>query len=182
MRGYYPYFDQSKENKVGTTLIRHAPQAARATFPLKKGEGMVRKAIRAVTRKASMQPRLCAGKRGRTMERSTRIARVLRKHMTKQERKLWYEFLREFPYPVYRQKVIGSFIVDFYCAKAKVVIELDGSQHYQGKQAEQDAVRDEMLQELGICVLRFPNNAVQDDFAGVCEQIARVCRYRAGQG
>mgnify|MGYP003168995500 FL=1 len=91
-------------------------------------------------------------------------ARNLRKSMTPQERRLWYDFLKNLPQTVYRQKIIGNFIVDFYISSCKLVIELDGAQH-----TEPQAV--EYLQGIGCRVLRYANNAVDTNFAGVCEDI-----------
>lgn len=101
----------------------------------------------------------------------TAFAKELRKNMTRQERHLWYDFLKTLPMTVHRQKVIGPYIVDFYIAGKKLVIELDGSQHYSipGKQA--DAVRDGYLREQGLTVLRYSNSDVVRDFPGVCGDI-----------
>ena len=91
--------------------------------------------------------------------------------MTPWERKLWYEFLREYPVKFQRQKPIGNFIVDFYCFKANLVIELDGSQHYNEKQAEKDKIRTEKLEKFDLTVISIPNNEVDENFEGVCEYI-----------
>lgn len=93
--------------------------------------------------------------------------------MTKEERRLWYGFLKGLPVNVNRQKVIGSYIVDFYCASAKIVIELDGSQHYEGVGKEKDRVRDRYLNDLGIRVLRYSNYEVNRNFQGVCADLLR---------
>ena len=98
-------------------------------------------------------------------------AKVLRKNMTKQERHLWYDFLKNLPVTIHRQKTIGNYIVDFYCASAKIVIELDGSQHYEDKGIKKDIIRDEYLKENGITVLRYSNLDVDKNFKGVCEDI-----------
>ena len=98
-------------------------------------------------------------------------ARELRKNMTKEERHLWYDFLRGYPVKFLRQKVLGKYIVDFYCAAAKLVVELDGSQHYEEKEMEQDAERTRFLEQYDVRVLRIPNNAVSQNFSGVCEYI-----------
>ena len=98
-------------------------------------------------------------------------ARRLRKEMTPHERKLWYLFLRNYPIKIYKQRIIGKFIVDFYCAAAKLVIELDGSQHYETQGLAYDAERSQFLTSLGLEVLRFSNRDVDRDFRGVCEQI-----------
>ena len=99
------------------------------------------------------------------------LARTLRKNMTRHERHLWYDFLKGLPMMVHRQKVIGSYIVDFHIAEKKLVIELDGSQHYDlpGKQA--DAARDAFLTEQNLTVLRYANSDIDKNFRGVCEDI-----------
>ncbi len=97
----------------------------------------------------------------------------LRKNMTKEERHLWYDCLKELPITINRQKVIGNYIVDFYCADAKIVIELDGSQHFEDKGIEYDAKRDEYLKSLGFTVLRYSNHDVNTNFYGVCTDIRR---------
>ena len=98
-------------------------------------------------------------------------ARNLRKNMTKEERHLWYDFLRKHPVRFYRQKVLGRYIVDFYCAEAKLVVELDGSQHYDLHEIEKDNERTAFLEQYGLSVLRIPNNEVMQNFRGVCEYI-----------
>ena len=98
-------------------------------------------------------------------------ARELRKNMTKEERHLWYDFLRELPVMVHRQKVIGNYIVDFYIAEAKLVIELDGSQHYEDEDHRKDIERDMFLQSQGMKVLRYANSDVNKNFQGVCQDI-----------
>ena len=98
-------------------------------------------------------------------------AKVLRKNMTKEERHLWYDFLKTLPVTVHRQKVIGPYIVDFYIASVKIVIELDGSQHYEEKGIKSDLERDTYLREQGILVLRYSNLDVNRKFSAVCEDI-----------
>lgn len=98
-------------------------------------------------------------------------SKTLRKNMTKEERLLWYRFLKMLPVTVNRQKVISSYIVDFYCASEKVVIELDGSQHYEESGKEADRKRDAFLEGLGIKVLRYSNYDVDHNFQGVCTDI-----------
>ena len=98
-------------------------------------------------------------------------ARALRANMTDAERRLWYDFLRGYPVRFSRQKVLGRYIADFYCAKAKIVIELDGSQHYAARAVQDDAARTDFLHGYGLRVIRIPNNEVNDNFAGVCEAI-----------
>lgn len=100
------------------------------------------------------------------------IARKLRKDMTREERKLWYDCLRNLPIRFYRQKPIGNYIADFYCPKLKLVIELDGSQHYQDKGIVYDTERTKELSKYKeIKVLRIPNNQIDQNFNGVCEYI-----------
>ena len=99
------------------------------------------------------------------------LAKELRKNMTPWERKLWYEFLRDYPVRFQRQKAIGAYIADFYCAKAKLVIELDGGGHYSADQAEKDARRTNDLQQQGLKVIRFSNLDIDRDFYSVCEHI-----------
>ena len=93
--------------------------------------------------------------------------------MTKEEKHLWYDFLRKLDITVNRQKVIGNYIVDFCISSAKLVIELDGSQHYDPDSKEYDKQRDEFLQSQGYTVLRFLNRDVNYNFDGVCLQIKK---------
>lgn len=104
-------------------------------------------------------------------------AKALRKNMTKEERHLWYDFLREYPVKFTRQKVLGRYIADFYCAKAKLVIELDGSQHYDNAQSIlKDELRTEYLEAYGLTVIRIQNTDVTKNFYGVCEYIDRAVK------
>ena len=100
-------------------------------------------------------------------------ARKLRKDMTKEERRLWYDFLKPNGIKAHRQKPIGPYIVDFYIASAKLVIELDGSQHYVELGPESDAERDAFLKAQGLTVLRYTNLEVNRCFTDVCEDILR---------
>ena len=104
-------------------------------------------------------------------EKLTGNAKALRKNMTREERHLWYDFLKTLPLTAHRQKVIGNYIVDFYIAEAKLVIELDGSQHFEAEGQGTDAQRDAYLQTLGLTVLRYANSDVNRNFNGVCEDI-----------
>lgn len=99
------------------------------------------------------------------------LAQKLRREMTPQERLLWYGFLKTCPASFRRQKQFGRYIVDFYCASAKLVVELDGSQHYDPEGQQRDAARDEYLTGLGLTVLRFSNYDVDKHFEGVCTEI-----------
>ena len=101
----------------------------------------------------------------------TTLSQQLRREMTKEERRLWYDFLKELPVNIRRQKVIGRYIVDFYCASANLVIELDGSQHYEAEGAAADAGRDEYLNALGLTVKRYSNADVNQDFESVCADL-----------
>lgn len=103
--------------------------------------------------------------------KNTNLSRNLRKNMTKEERKLWYEFLKNLPITINRQKVVGNYILDFYCASKKIAIELDGSQHFSEKNSLNDKLRDSYLNSLGITVLRYANNHIWDNFDGVCQDI-----------
>jgi len=105
-------------------------------------------------------------------------ARRLRREMTPHERKLWYLFLRKYPVKIYKQRIIGRFIVDFYCACANLVIEVDGSQHYEPQGMVYDAERSQFLAALGLEVLRFSNRDIDRDFRGVCEQIEITIQNR----
>ena len=101
------------------------------------------------------------------------LAKELRKNMTPWERKLWYEFLRSYPVRFQRQKAIGNYIVDFYCAKAQLVVELDGSGHYQNNQQVADAERTTILEKMGLKVIRICNLDINRNFRGVCEFLDR---------
>ena len=105
-------------------------------------------------------------------------AKELRRDMTPQERKLWYLFLRKYPVKIYKQRIIESFIVDFYCASAKLVIELDGSQHYGEQGQAYDRERDAILSGLGLKVLRFSNAQIDREFSAVCTAIDRALQER----
>ena len=101
----------------------------------------------------------------------TKNAKALRKNMTKEERHLWYDFLRTYPVRFLRQKVIDRYIVDFYCHSARLVIELDGSQHYEEQGLLRDRIRTERIENRDLTVLRIPNNEINYNFDGVCEYI-----------
>ncbi len=106
------------------------------------------------------------------------LAKELRKNMTREERHLWYDFLKSFPIRFQRQKAIGKYIVDFYCAKARLIVELDGSQHYTDDGEISDEARSEQLQSQGLFVLRFSNLDIQNNFLGVCETISVTVNKR----
>ena len=98
-------------------------------------------------------------------------AKVLRKNMTKEERHIWYDFLKRYPVRFLRQKVIDNYIVDFYCHSARLIIELDGSQHYEEKGLLKDKIRTEIIEQRNLTVIRIPNNEVNRNFEGVCQYI-----------
>ena len=108
--------------------------------------------------------------------RNIPLAKKLRKQMTPWERKLWYEYLRYYPVRFQRQKAIGEYIVDFYCAKARLIVELDGGGHYEEKQRVADVLRTEALQSMNLTVVRICNLDVDRNFRGVCEHIDEVVR------
>ncbi len=106
------------------------------------------------------------------------LARNLRRNMTRQERHLWYDFLRFYPVKFYKQRIIDNYIVDFYCHKARLVIELDGSQHYTEQGATSDAERTAVLENYNLFVLRFSNNEIDTQFERVCRIIDNIIRER----
>jgi len=104
------------------------------------------------------------------------LAKSLRKSMTPWERKLWYEFLRTYPIRFQRQKAVGNYILDFYCAKAGLALELDGGGHYTPEQSEKDRLRTEELESMNLKVLRLCNLDIDRNFGGVCEYIDRAVK------
>ena len=93
---------------------------------------------------------------------------MLRRNLTKQENHLWYDFLQKYPIKIYKQKIIDNYIVDFYCHSAKLVIEIDGSQHYTAQGKEYDEKRTAVLEQRGLSVLRFSNKDIDERFEQVC--------------
>lgn len=108
-----------------------------------------------------------------------RNAQLLRKNMTRQERHLWYDFLKCYPVQFRRQKQFGRYIVDFYCASAKLAVELDGSQHFTPEALAYDTERTRLLTEYGLFVLRFTNEQIDRHFNDVCSEIDRIIRERS---
>ena len=106
------------------------------------------------------------------------VARSLRRNMTRQEKHLWYDFLRHYPVKIYKQRIIDNFIADFYCHNARLIIELDGSQHYTEQGQLHDEARTEILEKYGLYVLRFSNKDIDDKFEGVCIMIDKIIRDR----
>ena len=109
------------------------------------------------------------------------FAKELRKNMTKEERHLWYDFLRNYPIKFTRQKVLGKYIADFYCAKANLVVELDGSQHYEDVGLMNDEKRSQYLEQYGIKVIRISNLDVLKNFEGVCMYIDNAVNQSLSQ-
>ena len=99
------------------------------------------------------------------------LAKTLRKNMTPWEKKLWYQFLRNYPIRFQRQKAIGNYIADFYCAKSQLVIELDGGEHYTPEQIVKEKIRTIELENMNLTVLRILNRDIDRNFSGVCEYI-----------
>ncbi len=109
------------------------------------------------------------------------LAKALRKNMTPWERKLWYEFLNAYPIRFQRQKSIGNYIVDFYCAKAALVIEIDGGGHYTEEKTEKDNFRTNDLERMNLKILRICNTEITDNFYGVCEYIDLIVKQSLPQ-
>ena len=101
----------------------------------------------------------------------TENSKALRKEMTKEERHLWYDFLKQLPETVHRQKVIGKYIVDFCIPKNALIIELDGSQHYTKSGLIKDKIRTERIEKHDLTVMRIPNGEINHNFEGVCKFI-----------
>jgi len=111
-------------------------------------------------------------------KKMTSRSQELRTNATKEENTLWYQYLRKYPIQFRRQVVFGRYIVDFYCAKAQLVVELDGSQHYESTGLEKDSERTKYLESIGLQVLRFSNTDVNRRLAGVCQAIDQVVKLR----
>jgi very-short-patch-repair endonuclease len=99
------------------------------------------------------------------------LSKELRKNAAKQENHLWYDFLKEYSIQFYRQYVIGDYIADFYCKKAKLIIEIDGSQHCEDNALNYDEKRTKFFKDLGLNIVRFFNNDLDNNFEGVCIMI-----------
>ena len=109
-------------------------------------------------------------------------AQRLRREMTRQERHLWYDYLKSYPATFRRQKQFGKYIADFYCASARLIVEIDGSQHYEPEAREDDSARESYLRGLGLNILRFSNHDIDCHFEGVCAQIDREVASGQSQG
>lgn len=106
----------------------------------------------------------------------TENARYLRRNMTKEEKRLWYDFLKDYPIRFLRQKVIDTYIADFYCHKARLIIELDGSQHYEENAVIKDKIRTQRIEKRDLTVIRIPNIEVNKNFDGVCRYIDMIVK------
>lgn len=106
----------------------------------------------------------------------TTNAKTLRKNMTKEERHLWYDFLKNYPVRFLRQKVIDDYIVDFYCHSARLIVELDGSKHYEEKGLQKDKIRTERIERRNLTVIRIPNKEITGNFEGVCVYIDNMVK------
>ena len=115
------------------------------------------------------------------MERNQKLkplSQNMRKNQTKEENLLWYRFLKHYPVPFRRQYIIGEYIADFFCHQASLVVELDGSGHYEPEQIEKDKLRTRYMESQNLTVLRFTNLDVQRNFHSVCEVIDRTVKER----
>ena len=110
------------------------------------------------------------------------LAKQLRKDATREENKLWYDFLSKYEIRFQRQKAIDNFIADFYCHKAKLIIEVDGSQHYTEQGRQKDYFRTEILEEYDLKVIRFTNRQINTNFRNVCEYIDAVVKASLREG
>ena len=115
-------------------------------------------------------------------EKNIPLAKALRKNATPQEKHLWYDFLSTYRKRFQRQKAIGNFIADFYCHEAKLVVEIDGSQHYTKEGKEKDEFRTEVLEGYDLTVIRFTNYQVDANFSGVCRYIDAVVTASLREG
>ena len=105
-------------------------------------------------------------------------AKILRRNMTQQEKHLWYDFLQHYPEKIYKQRIIDNFVADFYCHKARLIIELDGAQHYTPEGRAYDEDRTKAFEKYGLQVLRFSNKDIETKFEGVCYVIDKTIKER----
>ena len=109
------------------------------------------------------------------------IAQSLRKEMTPEEKKIWYQFLKKLPVTVYRQRIVGNYIADFYIANKKLIIEIDGLQHQMPDNREADEKRDRYFSEMGLTVKRYHNKDINRNFIAVCEDLLKTLELTADQ-
>ena len=107
-------------------------------------------------------------------------AKELRRNMTKEEKHLWYDYLKSYPVQFNRQKIVGNYIADFYCKTANIIIEIDGAQHYEMDSLEYDKQRTKYFNEQGIEVIRFLNKDINYDFENTCKYIDVIIKRRMG--
>ena len=110
------------------------------------------------------------------------LAKNLRKNATREEKHLWYDFLSKYEIRFQRQKAIDNFIADFYCHKAKLIIEIDGEQHYTEDGRQKDEFRTEILEGYDLKVIRFTNRQINTNFQGVCEYIDAIVKASLTEG
>lgn len=115
-------------------------------------------------------------------EKNIILAKNLRKNASSQENHLWYDFLSKYEIRFQRQKAIDNFIADFYCHKAKLIIEIDGSQHFTEKAAQKDEFRTQILENYDLKIIRFTNRQIDTNFRGVCEYIDLVVKASLREG
>ena len=167
----FPYLSDLHVGKTvnGFSMLneqhKKAPLSQRGVSPKATGGS-----ISAIDERSNQAPAPAYSPRNATLKP---FARELRNNATKQENHLWYDFLNTLKYKFQRQHIIGAYIVGFYCSKARLVIELDGSQHYEPDAIEYDEVRTEYLNTLGLRVIRFSNKEVDKNFYDVCEAIRK---------
>ena len=106
------------------------------------------------------------------------IAKILRRNMTRHEKHLWYDFLQKYPVKIYKQRIIDNFIADFYCYQARLVIELDGSQHFTDEGQSYDEERTKVFEKYDLQVLRFSNKDIDERFEAVCAMIDKTIKDR----
>ena len=111
----------------------------------------------------------------------TENAKILRNNMTKEEKHLWYDYLKKCPVRFSRQKVLGKYIADFYSAEAKIVIELDGAQHFEKENRIYDEKRTEFLEQYDLKIIRIPNGEINTNFEGICRYLDKQIEQSLSQ-
>ncbi len=111
----------------------------------------------------------------------TESAKFLRNNMTKEEKHLWYDYLRKCPVKFSRQKILERYIADFYSAEANIVIELDGAQHFEKENRIYDEKRTEFLEKYGLKIIRIPNGEINNNFEGICKYLDKQIEQSLSQ-
>ena len=111
----------------------------------------------------------------------TENAKFLRNNMTKEEKHLWYDYFKKCPVKFSRQKVLGKYIADFYSAEAKLVIELDGAQHFEKENRVYDEKRTEFLEQYNLKIIRIPNGEINTNFEGICRYLDKQIEQSLSQ-